>query len=201
MGYQLKRPYFAHAVNLYGTPLETAAVRLIADYFNIRPEDVENPNQPHHQVGYKAYAERAKLADTSHKGMNYFYDEVLPLCDGCVAMPFLDGRMGLGVAGEAKWSFVERHRPVYMIRPPVTHFASADELEAFIRDFRTGIFTVSPMSFEEMKLLVREDPRLVVPHIETRLRTWLIYNKTMRPYAEAHLARLPLPPDFYPAEK
>ncbi|MDP2593915.1 MAG: hypothetical protein Q8P36_01065 [bacterium] len=185
MGWTPKRihPYFAHAVNLYGTPLEAAAVRLIADHFGIQPGDVENPNQPHHQVGYTEYAKRPKAADVSHKGMNYFYDEVLPLCDGCVAMPFLDGRMGLGVASEAKW-FAERGLPVFVLA------AMAD----------THLSFIYPMKSEERKLLLASDPCLVVPHIETRLRTWLIYNKTMRPYATAHLARMPLPDNFYPAE-
>ena len=201
MGWTPRRihPYFAHAVNLYGTPLEVSAVRLIADHFGIRPEDVENPNQPHHQVGYTEYAKRPKPAEVNHKGMNYFYDKVLPLCDGCVAMPFLDGRMGLGVASEAKW-FAERSLPVFIIRPPVTEIGLV-ELKAFVQNFRDGPFCIGPMSAVERGWLFASDPCLVVPHIETRLRTWLVYNRTMRPYAEAHLARLPLPPDFYPEDK
>ena len=194
------RPYFAHAVNTYHTSLERSMVALIARYFGIQPGDVENPNQPYHQAGYDEYAKRPRPSDVGHKGMNYFYDEVLPSCNSCVAMPFLDSRMGLGVASEAKW-FVEHQLPVHLIRPPVTHIASREELEAVARDPYADIFTISPLSFEERELLIREDERLVVPHIETRLRTWLVYNKTMRPYLTAHLARLPIPDDFYPEEK
>ena len=199
MGQLLKRPYFAHAVNIYGTPLETSAVRLIADYLGIRPEDVENPNQPHHQVGYTEYAKRPKAADVNHKGMNYFYDEVLPLCDGCIAMPFLDGRMGIGVAGEARW-YVDYAMPVYLFQLGIAKPTTAD-IVAFEQDHDSGLFYIEPATPEEREWLLESNPCLVVPHIETRLRTWLVYNKTMRPYAEAHLARLPLPDDFYPEEK
>ncbi len=199
MAPELKRPYFAHAVNMYSTPLEQSAVALIAAYFGIRPEAVENPSQPRHQVGYTEYAKRPKPSDVGHKGMNYFYDCVLPLCDGCVAMPFLDGRMGLGVASEAKW-FAERGLPVFVMRPPAK-IPSKEALQAFENDFRNGPFCLDRMTSWEHTQLLAEDTQLVVPHIETRLRTWLVYNKTMRPYAEAYLARLPLPSTFYPKEE
>lgn len=112
-------------------------------------------------------------------------------------MPFLDGRMGLGVAGEAKW-FAERNWPVFVfIRRQVS---SPENLCAFEADPASGLFSIRPMDPKERLWLRASDPCLVVPHIETRLRTWIVYNKTMRPYAEAHLARMPLPDGFYPAE-
>ncbi len=194
----LQRPYFAHAVNSYNSPLERSWVLLISDYFGITKEDVENPNQPHHQVGYEEYAKRPRAADINHKGMSYFYDEVLPLCDGCVAMPFLDGRMGLGVAGEVNW-FIAKNMPTFVIY--------ADEkitpynLAQFVANRRSGLFNLRLLTDEEKKLITANDPALVVPHLETRLRTYYVYGKLQRPFEIAHLAHMPLPEGFYPEKK
>jgi len=40
----------------------------------------------------------------------------------------------------------------------------------------------------------------VLSHVETRLRTWVVYGKDVRPYEEAHLVSLPIPEGFYPDE-
>jgi hypothetical protein len=166
----LDKIYFAHPVNSYDTSLEDSVMQLIAHCLTGGDlAGIENPNQPCHQEGYK------------DRGMNYFFDEVLPNCrGGCVALPFLDGRMGLGVAGEAKW-FVERGMPVWVLEPT-----------------RPGLFCVRPLTSAEESLLLRCDERLVVGHEETRLRTWLVYSREKRPYEVAHLVTMPIPDGFYP---
>ena len=191
---KMRRLYFAHAVNSYNTSVEAAALKLIAGQF---PDiEIENPNQPKHQVGYRAYQERTAKDRDTHKGMNYFYDEVLPLCDGCVAMSFLDGRIGLGVAGESKW-FLARSRPVWGMFPLPK--ATAEQLSEFVRDPECGLFTIKPLTkVQRAQLRLMDEPQLVLPHQETRLRTWLVYNQVKRPYETAHEAKLSVPVGFYP---
>lgn len=195
---RFQRIYFAHPVNVYNEPIEKAFEDLLTHYLGYGTYKViENPNQPHHQEGYKAYAKRVKESDTKHKGMNYFFDTVLPKCDGGVALPFLDGRMGLGVAGELKW-YVEHGKPTWIILP--TRMPAVGELQEFIANPLNGLFLVRPFTAEESELLLKNDPTIVVPHEETRLRTWKVYNRVKRPYEEAHLVTLPLPEGFYPKE-
>lgn len=185
--------YFAHTVNTYNTPIEKAVMLLLQNHFP--GIIVENPNQPHHQMGYQKYAKRIKERDANHRGMNYFFDEVLPQCDGCIAMPFLDGRIGLGVAGEVKW-FVSRNRPVWVMQPIKNPIS--ENLSRFIENPLGGFSFVRLFTHKESTLLLAEDPRLVVPHEETRLGTWQIYNLVLRSYERAHLVTMPIPPEFYP---
>lgn len=230
----VKRPYFAHQVNMYdeettkasSTPtLEKSAVSLIADYFGIpRTFDatlgagVENPNEPEHQIGYKEAAKnRTSLADTKHGGMDYFYN-FIEKCDACVCMGYLDGRIGLGVAGEAK-NLLNAGKQGFMIEAARPFTVDLSRLEHFKRDHRTGVFFVRPFTQEEIDMILafdmkhipnEADPsrekmpweKLVIPHLETRLRTWNVYNvKPMRLYEIAHLVEMPLPTDFYPDQK
>lgn len=191
--------YFAHPVNIYDQPLEAAMMQLIAHHLTDGDLDaIENPNQPHHQKGYDAGAARAQQSSTQHQGMNYFFDEVLPGCSACVAMPFLDGRMGLGVAGEAK-RFLQAAKPVWMVEP--MRMPNSADLRDFIEHpLGNTLFRIRLLTSEEVSLLLPEeqDPQLVVPHQETRLRTWTVYNQQKRPYEVAHLAQLPIPEGFYP---
>ena len=190
--------YFAHPVNIYNEPIEKAFEEFLIHYLARGDRSaIENPNQPHHQEGYNAYAKRAKESDAKHKGMNYFFDIVLPNCRGGVALPFLDGRMGLGVAGELKW-YVERKKAAWIILP--MHMPVAGELQEFIANPLNGLFLVRPFTVKEIELLLQNDPTIVVPHEETRLRTWKVYNRVKRPYEEAHLIILPLPEGFYPKD-
>lgn len=195
--------YFAHAVNSYGTDIEQAAEVLAAHVLcGGDLSMLENPNQPRHQEGYERYAERKEQSGKDHKGMNYFYDEVLPECSGCVAMPFLDGMLGLGVAGEALW-FLDHDMPVWLMEPT----RDADkiipgDLGQFIADpTKNGLFRVRPLLLAEHELLrVHKDTgsSLVLPHEATRLRTWLVYQQTRRSYEIAHLAPSIVPEGFYP---
>ena len=194
--------YFAHAVNSYGTDIEDVAEVLVADALCDGDRSrIENPNQPRHQEGYSRYAERKEQAGKDHKGMSYFYDEVLPQCGGCVAMPFLDGKLGLGVAGEARW-FAERDMPVWLMEPTrEAHEITWGDLGHFIADpLKSGLFRVRSFTSEEIPMLqVEKDigSSLVVPHVETRLRTWFVYEKKKRPYITAHLAPTTVPEGFY----
>ena len=198
MNIKLSHPYFPHPINLYDTPLERSLVLLIADHFNIAANAVENPNQPHHEEGYQQYAKRAKQAATNHKGMSYLYDEVLPYCDGSTVMPFLDGRMAIGTAGETNW-YIKEGLPVFAIF--ATREITSAELRRFERDHRSGLFDVRPFTEEEKILIMANNPSLVVPHEETRLRTQIVYGGAKRPFEVSHLVRLPIPPGFYPNKK
>jgi len=195
-----KKIYFAHAVNSYNTPIESAAEALIAQVFADGDLAlIENPNRPYHQKGYKEWAQRAKQSSTQHKGMNYFYDLVLPVCDAGIAMPFLDGKMGLGVAGEALW-FLDRGKTAWFMEPRPE--IGPKDLEEFVKDpLRSDLFRIRFFDAKECEML-RADAEtgspLVLSHIETRLRTWVVYGKIPRPYDEAHLASLPIPEGFYP---
>lgn len=93
-GRRIPRLYFGHPINVYNTGLEQELLREIRTQFV--GWIVENPNQPHHDEAYMA---RKK---SGQNPMGYFFDEVLPECDGGIFMPFRDGKFGAGVAGEAK---------------------------------------------------------------------------------------------------
>lgn len=96
-----KRLYFGHPINLYDTPLEA---ELVAEIRRLFPDwEIVNPNSPEHQAGYAAYEQTRKDADGKPTGMGYFFEEVLPTCDGGVHTPFRDGMFGKGVFGEAEW--------------------------------------------------------------------------------------------------
>lgn len=159
--------YFAHPVNVFGTPLEVKLEDLIQSAFP--GARIENPNQPHHQKGYARWKERTDAS--GHKGMGYYYEEVLPHCDGCIALPFLDGKWGRGVVGEAQF-FLNKGQPIYVIDPRTKRFFA-------VTHFLAG-------------LLLANDPRVVLSIEETRARTWIspeLYNKEKLPYEKAHLIR------------
>lgn len=93
--------YFGHPVNTYapracdGGKLEK---QLMSDIQSMHPDCIiENPNQPKHQEGYQKWSEKE-----GKRGMDYFYEEILPNCDEGVFLAFRDGKWGAGVFGEAK---------------------------------------------------------------------------------------------------
>ncbi|HTY46365.1 MAG TPA: hypothetical protein VMB46_01720 [Methanomassiliicoccales archaeon] len=194
-----ERLYFAHALNTYNTLYEQAALSLIAHTFP--GVEIVNPNRPEHQAGYNAWRERTATSRDEHKGMDYFYDEVLPGCSGSVGMPFLDGRYGLGVAGELAKT-AKSGKPVYGMIPAAD--PSGKRLRAWVMDPQNGFFIVRPLWKHEVDDLLsagKDGSALVVGHQETRLRSWHVYNVSARPYEAAHLVSLPIPPGFYPDEK
>jgi len=204
------RIYFAHAVNTYGQPIEKACEILIQHCF---PESIiENPNQPHHQAAYNEWVERTAENRDVHNAMQYFYTMVLPELDECVAMPFFDGRIGLGVAGEAK-KFINWGRIVWFMEPKPN--PTPADIDEFIRNPQNDLFRIRPFTDKEVALILAEvsdnpqkinlsDAKFVVQHQETRLRTWKIYNKEKRPYEEAHLVKMSpdgsMPEGFYPPD-
>lgn len=89
-----QRIYFGHPVNFYNTEKEKELIERIKKAFP--GTEIENPNQPHHKKGYQRYKKGAG------DGMDYFFKEVLPLCQKGVFMSFEDGNFGAGVFGEAE---------------------------------------------------------------------------------------------------
>lgn len=194
----MARFYFAHPVSVYNTPLERAMLVLIAHCF---PEvEVVNPNTSEYQKAYTEAKAATGGTHADHKGMDIFYT-LLEKLDGCVSMPFLDCRMGLGVAGETQKT-VRVGKPAWLIVP--SHEVTPEKLDTFIVYPCNGIFSIRLLNEEEVRLLRDHSgdlkdspPPFVVPHEETRLRTFIQYGVVMRPYAQAHLVSLPVPSDFY----
>jgi hypothetical protein len=171
--------YFAHPVNTYNTRLEQDMICLITASF---PDFIiENPNQSHHQIGYAEWKERLK--NTLSQGMNYFFDVVLPNCDaGTIALPFLDGKFGAGVAGEIIYA-VKKERRTWLIEAPVLKI---------IRPFNDNeINLLLDWEKEKNEMPNREEMEkiensLILSIKETRVYTWFLYNKIMKPYEKAH---------------
>lgn len=98
--------YFGHTIDIYNTPKEQ---ELVAAIQRALPQyEIENPNQAQHQEGYERYREQ------TGRGMNYFFQEVLPAMEAGVFQPFADGKFGAGVFGEAKF-LQERRKPLWEI--------------------------------------------------------------------------------------
>lgn len=73
---------------MYDTKLENFLLDIIREEFPTW--EIENPNQKHHDAGYK------------RAGMTYFFREVLPHCDGGIFLSFRDGTWSAGVFAEAE---------------------------------------------------------------------------------------------------
>ncbi len=142
--------YFGHPINVYGTELEA---RIVGDVPRIlRGSVIENPNQPKHDAGYKRFKREYG------NGMRYFYQEVLPNCDGGAFLPFGDGAWGSGVAGEALF-LLRQHKPIWVV-----HMAGS----------RNGDLVLYPiLSENEVRALSIE---------ETRARVYMS-DHTIRPFA------------------
>jgi hypothetical protein len=102
----MKKLYFGHPVNTYGTELESRLLNVIKDTFC--DWAVENPNQQKHREGY------AKRKAATGNGMGYFTEQVLPSCGGGIFLPFSDGRWGAGVYGEAE-TLRDAGKPIWAI--------------------------------------------------------------------------------------
>lgn len=198
--------YFAHPVNVYNTPLEQAMITLLYIYGrdNFLDMDIVNPNTPEFQKMYNEAKAASGGTHGQHKGMDVFYEFLKkPEVCGCFSMPFLDCRMGLGVAGETQKT-LRLNKSAWIIEP--THELFEEQLMKFISKPKplNGYFKVRPITEYEKRMLrdhpgeLKENPPdFVVGHEETRLRTFLQYGGQMRPYAEAHNVKMPPPPDFY----
>lgn len=98
--------YFGHPINTYGTDLEERLLIAIAVRFPGCP--VCNPAGPKHQDGYAQYVAAGR------RGMDYFFEEILPRCQAGVFLAFPDGKWGAGVYAEAAW-LAERGHPIWQI--------------------------------------------------------------------------------------
>lgn len=90
--------YFAHPVSEYGTPLQAAAIKELASGWH----EVENPDAPHHQEGYRQY------------GMAHF-ERVVSGCDALAYLRFPDGAISAGVAKEIATA-ANAGKPIYEVR-------------------------------------------------------------------------------------
>ncbi len=128
------RLYFGRPVNTYDTPLEKWLTLKIMRTF---PESIiENPNQLHHQEGYK------KWKENKGNGMRYFFEEVLPKCSGGIFLPFSDGLWGAGVYGELK-PFLENGRTAWEINHHgmIRKINSLEEIRALtIKETRERVY-------------------------------------------------------------
>lgn len=87
------RLYFAQPVSAFNSQTVERLLPVIEKHF---PNwHIENPNQPHHQEGYKYWKEK------TGNGMNYYFKEVLPKMSGGIILPFPDGSWSAGAFGEA----------------------------------------------------------------------------------------------------
>ena len=98
--------YFGRPVNTYNTERERTLLDIVTAAFP--GYQVENPNQPHHQQGYRDWKAR------TGNGMNYYYQIVLPKMDAGIFLSFADGMWGAGVYNEALF-LAERGKPIYEI--------------------------------------------------------------------------------------
>lgn len=123
------RCYFAHHITDYNTQREANAISVIHD----AGFEVDNPNKPEHEQGYRAH------------GMSYFLGRVAA-CDALAFQRFTTGEIGAGV-GKEIGKAIEIGIPVYEIsddtlRPidgssVVGRVLSVDETRAMIRLLRS----------------------------------------------------------------
>ena len=137
-----KKIYFGHPINTYDTELESRLLQIIAGKF---PEwEIENPNQEHHQLGYKAWREEIG------NGMSYFFEKVLPECQAGIFLPFRDGKWGAGIYGEAQF-LEDAGFSVYEI----THGGIIE----LVKLKRVGSLTI-----EETRLRIRTDDGKIITY-------------------------------------
>ncbi len=90
----MKKLYFAHPINTYGTPLERELLVHITDQF---PDyEIVNPSDQIH----KDEVARLKKDDPKANVMPYFI-ALVESCQVAVVLPFGDGMWGAGVWAEA----------------------------------------------------------------------------------------------------
>ena len=138
-----KRLYFGHPINTYNTDIEKQLLHKISETF--RGWNIENPNQKHHQEGYRHWKERYK------NGMEYFYKKVLPQCHAGIFLPFRDGKWSIGVFREAKF-LSQQEYPIWQI--------TAVGIIIKIND----IFSVPVLSIKETRSRIRTLSGETIPY-------------------------------------
>ncbi len=174
----MERLYFAHPVNTYDTHWEALALECI--YANFSDNLIENPNQLHHQKAYMESKEK------TGNGMTYFYDEVMQPCNaGTVALSYLDGKIGAGVAAELVWT-IKKERKVSLIE--IDGYDFEEICSIGIKEEKLLLDWWNKRQLENDKIIKEKiGNELVLSIEETRKRTWIDIYKTFRSYEEAHL--------------
>lgn len=90
----MKKLYFAHPINTYGTDLERDL--LVAITFKFPDHEIVNPSDQIH----KDMVAKMRADDPRANVMPYFI-ELVESCNDAVVLPFGDGRWGAGVWAEA----------------------------------------------------------------------------------------------------
>lgn len=133
--------YFAHPVNYYegsnlnthGT-VESTLEKSIKQYFPYL--NIFNPNQDFNQDNYFVWKEEFG------NGMKYYFDVILPEMIAVVGLPFKDGMIGAGVAGE------------------LTEFTSTQRLSFEINHYGK-ITSISELAIKNRRLSIEETRRRV----------------------------------------
>ncbi len=110
--------YFGHPVAAYNSGVEAELVEKIKKHFP--GWHVENPNQLHHQEGYRRWKKE------TGNGMNYYFKVVLPKLHGGIFLPYRDGKWGAGVYGEALFIF-KQGCPIWEVKPDGTILSTDPE--------------------------------------------------------------------------
>lgn len=90
--------YFGRPVSAYareGSEMDSFLLPIISSAF--QEYEILDPGTPDHEDGYRRWKEH------TGSGMDYFFKEVLPQCDGGVFLPFRDGYWSAGAFKEASW--------------------------------------------------------------------------------------------------
>lgn len=129
--------YFAHPINTYNTEDEEKILHLLESNRIFSKYQIENPNQPCHQEGYK------QLTLAGQNGMQYFFN-LVSKCDGVVMLPFANGSIGAGIAGEAEQAFKEG-KPVFII-----------DLQTLMVEQVSNLDNLKVLSIEETRARLRD---------------------------------------------
>jgi len=102
------RLYYGRPINIKGSRLDKILLKKVLDTFS--SWEIEDSGLPKHNEGYIQWKKE------HGNGMEYYFQEVLPNCQGGVFLRFRDGKWGAGVYAEAKF-FFDRGLPVWVISP------------------------------------------------------------------------------------
>ena len=106
-----KLVYFAHPVTHYNTKCENDCIReILIEAPNFIGKDIElfNPNQIWLDRIY------TKRKNNRHEDPFGIFTEITSICDGCIGVTFIDGKMGAGVFRECMKSYQEM-KPTYIM--------------------------------------------------------------------------------------
>ena len=129
----MRKLYFAHPINTYGTPFERECLLLIAEKFPDGHFEVVNPSD---QIHIDKVAELRK-DDPKVNVMPYFID-LVNSCDDAVVLPFLDGMWGAGVWAEAD-KIHQKGGVVWVIHPENYYISLVPRVRLTVEETRARI--------------------------------------------------------------